>query len=65
MALRAAPKASTVAPQHLLRAHAKTHDERSRSAPVPRPVAPPLMRPPNVPPGHQGALVTPGATPVL
>eukprot|EP00972_Heterocapsa_arctica_P020783 3062426-Heterocapsa_arctica.AAC.1 len=37
MALRAAPKAHTVAPPHILRSQAKTHAERSRSAPVPRP----------------------------
>eukprot|EP00972_Heterocapsa_arctica_P038138 5615704-Heterocapsa_arctica.AAC.1 len=63
MALRASPKAHTVAPPHILRAKAKTNAERSRSAPAPRPVAPPLMRPPSAPPGQQGDLVVPGATP--
>eukprot|EP00972_Heterocapsa_arctica_P109748 16159707-Heterocapsa_arctica.AAC.1 len=67
----AAPKVRTALPAHVLRGQANVADERSRSAPVPRPVPPPTKAPPDrhgnfvpltkAPPDSQGNLVVPMA----
>eukprot|EP00972_Heterocapsa_arctica_P090660 13377761-Heterocapsa_arctica.AAC.1 len=42
----AAPKISTPLPAHLQKAKGRAEKERSRSAPIPKPVVPPVKAPP-------------------